>query len=140
MARKPREVTPRQLECIACAISRLQVAREFLCDAGACNAAAYVARAIKSAEGAKRHAEGLVLRQAQAGPACPNARWGPFCVYGTRLGQGIFLGYANTESGGQGIARIAIGGEYERAEVWHKGKCVWQIARPVPVSSKRVLS
>jgi len=135
MARKPREITSRQLEYIACAISRLEVAREFLRLAGAVRSAEYVGRAVKSAQGARRHAEGLAERQTRLRPARPNVRWGPFCVYGTRAGQGIFLGYANTESGGQGIARVAVGEDYDRAEVWHKGKCVWQIARARPPSA-----
>jgi len=76
MARKAREITPRHLEYIACAISRLQVAREFLRIAGSIDAAAYVARAIKSTEGAKRHAEGLARRQSQVARAHPPSRNG----------------------------------------------------------------
>jgi len=134
MSRKAREITQRHLEYIACAISRLEIAREFLRLAGAVRSLDYVACALKSAQGARRYAEGLAERQTHRRPARPNVRWGPFCVYGTRLGQGIFLGYANTDSGGQGIARVAVGGDYERAEVWHKGRCVWQIPRAHPPS------
>lgn len=44
------------LKCIG-AVAQLRIARDWLRAAGAKNAADYVARALKSAEGAKRHAE-----------------------------------------------------------------------------------
>lgn len=59
MARKLRTTTPRarDIGSIRCALGSLQAARKWLKEAGATRAAAYVSRAIKSAEGAERHAQ-----------------------------------------------------------------------------------
>lgn len=56
MARKLRTVTPRDLTQIEIALATLMVSRLLLRKAGAHNSAAYVGRALKSAQGAQRHA------------------------------------------------------------------------------------
>lgn len=61
---KLREVTSNHLGLIENACLLLKEARDQLRTAGANNAAAYVARSLKSAEGAKSHAE-RALRQAR---------------------------------------------------------------------------
>jgi hypothetical protein len=55
--RQLRKVAQADVDLISMAIARLHIARAFLRSAGAKNAAVYVARALKSAEGAQRHAE-----------------------------------------------------------------------------------
>ena len=55
--RQLRKVAQADVDLISMAIARLHIARAFLRSAGAKNAADYVARALKSAEGAQRHAE-----------------------------------------------------------------------------------
>lgn len=57
MSRAVQPITAQQLTQIEAAVSRLREARGLLRDAGANRAADYVARALKSAEGAQRHAE-----------------------------------------------------------------------------------
>lgn len=56
---------------IADAISHLRMARHFLASAGANNARQYVSRAIKSAEGALRHANRADIRKQRAAGAKP---------------------------------------------------------------------
>ena len=60
---RKRPVTPMDVERIGNAESYLQAARALLRKAGAGNAANYAARALKSAQGALRHAEGRLARQ-----------------------------------------------------------------------------
>jgi len=57
---KLREITPYQVELIEDAVKLLKRARDNLRTGGANNAAAYVARAIKSAEGAHNHAQRIL--------------------------------------------------------------------------------
>lgn len=56
MARKLRTTTPADLRDITAALVNLKCAREQLKRAGCKTAAEYVGRALKSAEGAERHA------------------------------------------------------------------------------------
>lgn len=56
MARKLREVSAADVDQIRAACRMLQDARDSLSGVGAKRAAAYVARALKSARGAERHA------------------------------------------------------------------------------------
>ncbi len=56
MARKLRTVKRGDIGKINAAIGALRTARRYLREAGAKRSAAYVARALKSAEGAERHA------------------------------------------------------------------------------------
>ena len=58
-----RPVSGSDVRKIVSAIDYLKIARDMLRDAGAHHAATYVARAIKSADGAARHAEGVLARQ-----------------------------------------------------------------------------
>ena len=53
---KLRNVTPHQMDLIKAAVAHLMKARDHLRTAGAKNASAYVARALKSAQGAQSHA------------------------------------------------------------------------------------
>lgn len=68
MKRKARQrefpVTEADAEMIRMACSELRHAVAFLRTAGAINAANYAARALKSADGARRHAEGRLNREA----------------------------------------------------------------------------
>lgn len=66
MARKrKRTVTTTDVEDIRGALDHLRLAKEHLRSAGAWHAVDYTKRAIKSAEGARRHAEGRLFRQAR---------------------------------------------------------------------------
>jgi hypothetical protein len=63
MAKKVRTVTPDQVRTIKLALSQLQGARDSLKYAEATVAVKAVRRALKSAEGALRHAEGVQMRE-----------------------------------------------------------------------------
>lgn len=60
--RQARPVSVDEVNNIVTASTYLRVARELLKKAGARNAAAAVQRAIKSADGAERHARGVLSR------------------------------------------------------------------------------
>jgi hypothetical protein len=60
--REAEPMTRLHLHQIDRAVTQLRDARDELRAAGACRAAAAVARAVKSAEGARRHAAGKALR------------------------------------------------------------------------------
>ena len=72
MARKLRSTTRADLNSICMALDRLREARGFLRDAKAGRSVAYVSRAIKSAEGAERHARNA-LQRPSAGDALQTA-------------------------------------------------------------------
>lgn len=59
--RRARYTGARGLTAIRTAIARLKDARDGLRGAGCKNAADYVARALKSAEGAERHAQRMTI-------------------------------------------------------------------------------
>ena len=62
--RRTRPVATYDAQIIRVVVCRLCIARDDLRAAGANRAAAYVARALKSAEGALRHAQGVLARKA----------------------------------------------------------------------------
>jgi hypothetical protein len=67
MSRAFRHAGLEDLATIDLAISRLREARHLLRGAGAAKAASYVGRALKSAEGAMRHATSAVARSSTRG-------------------------------------------------------------------------
>lgn len=66
--RTPRAVDGRDVELIRQAIGHLKHARRSLRTAGAKAAADYVAACIKSAQGAERHAQGVLSRREPVPP------------------------------------------------------------------------
>jgi hypothetical protein len=66
MKRASRRTRADDLARIDCAIAKLREARDLLREAGAVKATAYVRGALKSAEGARRHAESLLTASLRA--------------------------------------------------------------------------